>query len=246
MNRKTFRQNEAGSALVYILIAIALMGLLTMTFMEPSSQQTSAQGGFRVFTDIKSQVDVVRTAIQECVLSFPKGDANIDNGFAGTDPGARKNYPLKPNSPYFVMAEIPDTPGRLVKDIRCPGNAFGGNANNHAPIFTGATGKFMPPPPDLFEDWQYYNGTDGVFIWTKTSKSDAYLQTALQKLDDAYSECEADIVNAVGSAVDLDGGAPAEAQCDAGYTCFRVRLVTNDATAQWNGDSEGDEVSCKR
>lgn len=235
------RETQTGSALVYILIAIALLAALTFTFMEPSSQQTSSQGSFRTVAAMQGQIDIIRSALQECVLSYRRGDRDIDATVSGTDPLARKNYPIKPNSTHYNGATIGPTAGRLAKDIRCPGNSPS-NDNNHAKIFGGTSGKFLPAPPDLFEDWEYYNGQDGVYFWTKTDKTDAFIDTALQKLDDELSECEADIVDASGGAVDLDSEAPAETQCPSGYTCFRVRM-TIGATAEYNGDTDGEETA---
>ncbi len=235
------KTKDKGSALVYILIAIALLAALTLTFVEPSSQQTSSQGTFRVVLALKSQIDSVRSAIQECVLSYRKGDTTIDISSSGTDPNARRNFPIKPNSAHYSTATVGPTSGRLVKDIRCPGDP-GNNDVNHAFIFKGTSGKFLPPPPDLFEDWQYYNGTDGVYFWTQTNKSDAFINTALQKLDDEFEECEADVIDALGGAVSLDSDAPAETQCPSGYRCFRVRMRIN-STAVYNGDSDGEEAA---
>ncbi len=235
------KTKDKGSALVYILIAIALLAALTLTFVEPSSQQTSSQGTFRVVLALKSQIDSVRSAIQECVLSYRKGDTTIDISSSGTDPNARRNFPIKPNSAHYSTATVGPTSGRLVKDIRCPGDP-GNNDVNHAFIFKGTSGKFLPPPPDLFEDWQYYNGTDGVYFWTQTNKSDAFINTALQKLDDEFEECEADVIDALGGAVSLDSDAPDETQCPSGYRCFRVRMRIN-STAVYNGDSDGEEAA---
>ncbi len=233
---------QQGSALVYILIAIALLGALTLTFMEPSSQQTSSQNSFRTVSQISGQVDTIRSAIQECRIAYRKGDKSIDISSSGSDPDAQRNFPIKPNSTHFSSATIGPTAGRLAKDIRCPGDP-GNNDENHALIFGGTSGKFLPAAPDLFEDWQYYNGTDGVFIWLSTNKSDAFIDSALQKLDDKYGECEADIINASGAAIDLDSESPAEVQCASGYTCFRIRL-TIKSTAEYNGDTDGEESGC--
>ena len=232
------KPQESGSALVYILIAVALLAALTVTFMQPSSQQTSSQSSFRTVSDIKSQVSIIRSSIQECLLSYPKGDLNIDITSSGSDPDARRNMPIKPNSTHYSSTTIGATPGRLVRDIRCPGNP-GGNDPNHAKIFGGSSGKFMPPPPDLFEEWQYYNGVDGVFFWAQTDKTDPYLNTALQKLDESYDECEADIIDARSSAEDLDSASDVE--CGSGYTCFRIRVTVN-SSAVYNGDADGDEA----
>jgi hypothetical protein len=231
--------HEQGSALVYILIAIALLAALTFTFMQPSSQQASSQNVFKTVTKMQSQADIIRSTIQACILSYKRGDRSIDVSASGTDPGARKNFPIKPNSTHFSSAAKGPTTGRLVRDLRCPGNP-GNNDENHEKIFGGTTGRFMPSTPELFEPWQYYNGYDGIFFWIQTNKSDAYLNSALYKLDEQFSECEADVVDARAGATDLDSDG--EVECPNGYLCFRIRMVTN-ASAVYNGDSDGEEAA---
>ena len=94
----------------------------------------------------------------------------------------------------------------------------------HALVFGGNSGKFLPPPPKLFEPWAYYNGADGVFFFTKTNKTDSFLTTSLAKLDDQFAECESDvIVGAYPMATDSGTGFP---NCGAGFTCFRVWMLT--------------------
>ncbi len=216
-------RSERGSALIYILIAIALLAALTVTFMEPSSQQTTSQNTFKSAADLKSQADFIQTAIQECVLYYgDKSDpVSLSEGFQKNAP-----FPLLPSSEYFDNhgADTPDITTNEVKYIRCPGN----NTNNwdHARIFSGSSGKFIPPQPDLFGEWMYYAGEDGVFIWIKTNKTDAFLQSALEKLDEQYAECEADIITAAaGVTKDMDSEAVNIAECAGGATgatCFRV------------------------
>ena len=241
--------NESGSALVYILIAIALLAALTFTFMEPSSQQTSSQNTFKTVTAMQSQVDMIRSSIQECILSYPKGDKCINGDAAAycttaavTDTGARENYPIDPNSDHYTNATPGKSGDQLVRNIRCPGNNGGDNADhdNHGFLFGGDSGKFLPPKPDLFEEWQYYNGNDGVFFWTYTDKTDAFVQSSLDKLDDTFSECEADVVTG-GAAVYLDSDDGFN--CAANTLCFRVRMITT-GSATWEGDTDGDESGC--
>lgn len=234
---KQARSSEKGSALVYILIAIALLAALTMSFMEPSSQQTTSQNTFKATAGLRGQVEFIQAAIQECVLLYPKGDGAVDTSGSGSDPFARDNYPLNPNSTYYATATPGQSGDQFVKNIRCPGNQ-GVDADDHELIFGGLTGKHMPPVPDFFDDWEYYNGEDGVFFWTQTNKTDSFITTALTKLDDDFSECEADVVDAISSAQDLDSNGVYE--CAIGYTCFRVRMITN-TSAVWNGDSDSDE-----
>ncbi len=231
------KAQQKGSALVYILIAIALLAALTVTFTGSSSQQSSSQNAFRIMSDLKSQIDTIRSAAQECVLSYPKGDSTIDTDSSGTDPYARKNFPIKPNSTHYSSAEDGPTDGRRVKDLRCPGNPGNGDPD-HKMLFRGNSGKFLPPAPDMFEDWQYYNGLDGIYFWIQTNKTDAYIKAALEKLDERFGECEADVINGITGSVDLDSDG--ETQCASGYRCFRVRM-TIGASAIYNGDSDGDE-----
>jgi hypothetical protein len=235
---KGTRNGEQGSALIYILIAIALLALLTVSFMQPSSQQTQSQNGFKLVSQLSSQIDFIRSAVQECVATYYRGDALVDTSSGGSDPNATLRYPLAPNSALFASATIGPTPGRLVKDIRCPGNpgdqpnttpletmSAPGNSVNHTPIFSSASGKFLPPTPDLFTDWEWYNGTDGVFFWTSSAKTDAYITTALAKLKGSFSACEADVIDATGGAVPLDS--ESTVSCPTGSQCFRVWMISN-------------------
>lgn len=242
---KNKRAPENGSALVYILIAIALLAALTFTFMEPSSQQTSSQNTFKTQTALQGQIDMIRSAVQECVLSYPKGDKTIDTSGSGSDPGARDNYPINPDSTHYTAATPGRSGDRLVKNIRCPGNNPGGaNKADHEPVFSSSAGKYLPPAPDLFDDWQYYNGNDGIFFWTETDKTDAFIAAALEKLDDSFSECEADVIDtsdAPAGAKDLDSDTTLT--CPANHLCFRVRMIT-ESTATYNGDADSDEAGC--
>jgi type II secretory pathway pseudopilin PulG len=225
------KHTQRGSALVYILIAIALLAALTATFMNNSSQQTSSQNTFNTVTELNSQINFIRSAIEECVMTYPEGDQTP--GYAALLSSFNVPYPIYPNNAYFTGA----TPGptaagtSFVSDLRCPGNP--GDSNDHELIFGGNSGKFLPPPPKLFNPWSYYNEADGIFIVTGTTKTDAFLTTALQKLDDQFSECEADVMTGPFSMVTDD----AFFVCPASATCLRVWLKTS-STAVYQGADE--------
>ncbi|PJF20463.1 MAG: hypothetical protein CUN56_16050, partial [Phototrophicales bacterium] len=141
------------------------------------------------------------SAIQECVLTYPSGDT----GLIGT---SNVPYPINPSSAYFTPAPKSGAAANdQVRNIMCPGNP--GNSNDHAPIFGGTSGKFFPPAVNLFGEWEYYSGVDGVFFYTSTDKTDAFLQTALVKLDDQYSECEADVIDTSAGQIELTSTATA-------------------------------------
>jgi hypothetical protein len=217
--------NERGSALVYILIAIALLAALTISFMQPSSQQVSSNSVFKAVSEISSQVDFIRSAVQECVLVYPEGDANMIAPIADPEVNLNHPYPVMPDSGYYT-AKCPSAAAvdHQVAHLRCPGKP-GSDNPCHEPLFGGNTGKFMPPPPALFSAWQYYSGADGVFFWIETDKTDPFIDSVLEKLDDAYAACEADVTDARTAAQNLDGdGAVA---CPLHSRCFRVWMIRN-------------------
>lgn len=197
---------QKGSALIYILIAIALIAALTAVFMQPASQQTQSQNSFKLGAELASQVQMIRASIQDCILLYPEGD------------GSYGKYPLEPDTAYLAS---PTASGeKPVSAIRCPGNNPGSpNTNNHAAIFGGATGRFIPATPALFNPWIYRNtrggsttidgqSVNGVYFMISTSASDQYLADAMQKVDGQFTSCEADYIVGTGS-----NGCPANNKC---------------------------------
>jgi len=221
------RKTQKGSALVYILIAIALLAALTATFMDSSDTQTSSQRTFDVVTELNTQINFIRSAIQECVLTYPQGDTTMPPDPVGSSTGSQpvRPYPLVPFNSYLASPTAGTT---LLQDIRCPGNP--GNSNNHAKIFSGASGKFLPRPPRGFGDWAYHNDTDGVFFWIATARTDAYIDTAFQKLDAQFTKCETQYIDATSGVVLLRSDADPNWRCLLGARCFVVRMVTTGTT----------------
>jgi len=193
---------QKGSALIYILVAIVLIAALTAVFMQPASQQTRTQNSFRLSAEIVSQLQMIRAAIQDCILTYPEGD------------GAHGNYPLEADNAYLAGPAA----NKEVANIRCPGNNPGApNQNNHGALFGGTTGRFLPAVPALFNPWVYRNGTgmtidgqtvSGVMFQISTSASDAYLAEALEKVDGQFAQCETDYIVGDGS-----NGCPANNKC---------------------------------
>ncbi len=225
--------NQNGSALVYILIAVALLAALTATFMDSSSQQVTSQRSVNTVSEIKSQASLIQSAIQECVLTYPAGDTTFTPTHTEVIP-----YPLNPDATH--MLDPKPSGNKEVQFLRCPGNP--GNTNDHAKIFGGKSGKFLPPPPALFQPWKYVNYAGTVYYWTSTDKTDAFILSALKKLDDQYSECEADIIDAKSANVALDEDN--QAICPSGSYCFRIHMVTPSAGGWYKGDTDGDEADC--
>lgn len=230
------RSKISGSALVYILVAIALLAALTATFMGSSSQNESSGNALKTFNELNAQIRTIRSAIQECVLTYPGGDKSP--GYSQTN----APYPINPNSTYFNGATPGPSASIYAEGARCPGNP--GNSNNHARIFGLNSGKFFPAGSVGFNLWRYYNGTDGVYISVATNRTDAYMSTALAKLDDQFAECEADIVDAMTpNALVRMTSDDSNIFCAAGYKCFRIWLIANPSNV-YLGDTDGDEAAC--
>lgn len=223
--------SQSGSALVYILIAIALMAALTASLLDSSSEQSQAQNSASLSSEISSQSRFIRGVIDNCYLLYPDGDADLLTGSGHAQAGEQMNhpYPIRPNHPYFAA----HTDGRAADDnvanLRCPGNP--GDDVDHIAMFGGTSGKFMPPPPKLMENWQYYAGADGVFYWLESDKSDPYISDAFDRTDALHSNCESDHIDATGSAVVMTSdnvylngtdGTEGTLSCPSGSRCFRV------------------------
>lgn len=207
-----------GSALIYILIAIALIAALTASFMQPATQQTRTQNSFKLAAELNGQVQMIRAAIQDCILQYPEGDSTIPGAHNG---GYHANYPLEPDSTHLPTTPSFRAADKNVSGLRCPGNNPGSpNQAQHSLIFGGSTGRFMPAVPALFGPWTYRNGTGltisgqtvtGVYFQITTTNSDAYLAEAMQKVDAQFTQCEADYIEGDGS----NG-------CAGGTKCLRI------------------------
>ncbi len=229
---------EKGSALVYILIAVALLSALTVSLMEPSNQQASSQNTTNLVSELRNQINFITSAVQECVLVYPDEDDTITAGHQLNSP-----FPLNPRDSHLAPL-TPAVTAQQVQFIRCPGNpgkaAASADRNRHALIFGGNSGKFLPQPPPLMEPWEYYSGADGVYISISTTRSDPYITTAFQRLNDQFATCEADYFIQAGTSSTTmtsdtaqgDSGARACTGVNPnGRRCFRFWIKLNTATS---------------
>lgn len=208
-------RSEKGGALIYILIAIALMAALTGTFLKSDGQSSSTQNAFKIATELNSQARVIRSAIQDCILRYPQGDDVI------AEANYNDPYPLDPDSADAQYSTY-QVANKNVSELRCPGAAY-------EKLFGGTLSGFLPPAPGLMEDWTYFNGQatidgvvhDGVYFQTRSDKSDPFVGEAMSKMDGLFSQCEVDYTIGDGS----NG-------CENGFKCLRVWIIRGPNTTQ--------------
>jgi type II secretory pathway pseudopilin PulG len=218
------RSHMRGGALLYILIAVALLGALTASLIESSDSSASrAQKAYKLASELESQVSFIRAAIQECVLRYPAGDPTVNPG-TGVDANYTHPYPLQPLETHFTGSTLGIGSNQYASLIRCPGNP--GVDNNHTPIFGGETGRFFPNQQKGFYNWFYYNGQrttlsvtyEGVKLRIVTDLKDAYVADALEILVDKYDDCETDYIVGDGT----NG-------CSTGRQCFHYWFIRKSA-----------------
>lgn len=236
------KSTESGSVLIYVLVAVAVLAAVTITLMGNATQSQSSQSTTNLVSDIKSQIDYIRSGIQECVFMHPAQAADLTSTEQKNQP-----FPISPMDSYFTGASpVGVATSSAVVNIRCPGDP-GPDVptplqKNHALIFSSAARKILPRAPNLMNDWLYYNGADGVYISIQTSKTDPFIATAFKRLDAQFSTCEVDYFETAGSAANMTSDTPrGEAgvrTCPANSRCFRYWLILNTATSV-HGDGAG-------
>lgn len=217
---------QKGGALIYVLIAVALMAALTGTLVGGGGSQSSrTQNAFKLANELSSQIRVVRSAIQDCVLRFPRGDGADIAEANYNDP-----YPLNPASSEFSAPSANNN----VSALRCPGTSSASGNDDYREIFSGSNefSGFLPRTPDLMDDWTYFNGDatvsglrlDGVFIQISSTKSDPFIAEAMEKVDNLMASCEVDYLVGTGSN-----------SCANNTQCLRYWIIRGPNTAATGG-----------
>jgi len=170
-------QDQSGSALTIIFMAIGLLAALTFAFVESGQQSTVTQNVFKLSEELNSQARVIQSAVQECILEYPGGGDPMNN----------------PNQPFPLDPSDVNNPNGAagndnVENLQCPG-APTARAN----LFTGTGARFLPPPPSGFNAWTFTNDTDGVRFQIIAPVVDVTVTNVMTQLDNKFSSCEADV-----------------------------------------------------
>jgi len=234
---------QKGGALIYILIAIALLAALTSTFLDGGGQSSRTQNAFKTATVLNSQARLIRSALQDCVLRYPEGDSGDI-----TDPAPANYidpYPLMPTSTDFSSPAADNN----IERLGCPGTSSGAGVDDHVSLFsgTGEFSSFLPSPPDLMEPWIYFNNNitasagapgynmafNGVFFQIQSDKSDPFIGEAYQKVDELMSSCEVD--HQVGTGTN---------GCENGHQCLRFWIIRRGGGPTGTADATNGQNPC--
>jgi hypothetical protein len=227
-------REEAGSVLLYILMAMGLLAALTYAYIKDSRENYASQSAVQIAETLNSQANLIRSAVVQCAMEYPQGGGNLNNTGGSANiidyaDNPNNPYPLNPSSPLnpspaandyaknlmcFTAPAVYDNTGTLISGAVTSGMFSG--ANNQ--------GRFLPPPPAGFSEWTYVNNTTltpapngrGVYIQI-TAPNDASAINALTRVMSKYAQYQADL--------NYDGGSGA-----CGARCITIWIQRNCTT----------------
>lgn len=177
-------QNQRGSVIMYIFIAIGLLGALTLSMMDADTEDVTSQRVSQTVEKLYSQAQAIQSAIMECVAMYPDGGGDLNNdGDIDTDDNPNSPYPLSPTDPNNPGGAALDNE---VKDLKCPGAPAGQEL-----IFSADKGRFAPDSPVGFEPWKYRNITPDNILYNVKAEVDTEMDILiLDRLQAKFAVCE--------------------------------------------------------
>ena len=140
------RRRSRGFILGYILMALILLGVVTVGLSRLKDEQSGAEWIDRAQSTLRDNLQVIRSQVMLCAATSSSEAAGL--------------VAAMPTS-----ADAED--GDLLADVACP--AFSGVSPK---LFDGTNTVFTPRPPPGFAEWRYVNdlaGTGNIFAYTSTS-----------------------------------------------------------------------------
>ncbi len=179
---------QQGNILLYILIAIFLAGMLTVTLTQ-GPQKSALTGQMDELTvAIKSDISVIESAVMDCVIMYPKGgpDDNGDGTISVTE-NANNPFPMGSGIAGYSWNEINGG------GVGCPG-APHDSFNDFVPILDSKEGRALKILSDTTNYETYFLNSDqgeGVLLEITKPVSDPVWLEAIKRLNDSYSKCKA-------------------------------------------------------
>lgn len=180
MKRKKSR--ESGSIIVYIMIAIFLMGVLIFAATGGPKKNVQTQQLDEAGIIFDADIKTVENGIADCVLNHPHPTDVDGNGVINATDNA--------NPPFPVYGDLSTggTTGDAITDIKCPG------ASGHPVIFNDLdVGRSFRALKDttLYTTTYVSDATEGVYISIVRSSANALWDETISRLNNKYSACKA-------------------------------------------------------
>lgn len=206
MFQRKNNNSEKGSVLLYIFLAIGLLGALTMSFINSDTTDMTADRAAQSAEKLYNQANAIKALVKECTILYPDGGGDLDgDGDIDSDDNANPPYPLSPsnaNNPGGAAAD------NTLQYLKCPGAPSGDEL-----IYQSTKGTFVPDPPAGFDGWYYTNHTVNNTIYIRVNGDGGQATTlALEALARRFGNCEA-VVN--------HGGC--------GANCIKIFIIRGDA-----------------
>lgn len=219
-------RHERGSILFYILAAIFMAGLLTVSLTSGPKKSVVTGQLDELANLIYADLVAAEAAINDCVLVYPAAVDFDASGTADTADNPNPGFPLYHGLPWNAGTSY-GAAGADLADITCAG------APGLPKIFDGSRGRGLRILGDTaLWQAQYRNeATEGVMLRVTRTSPDPLWDEAAERINARYSACKAFAVKD-GT---VDGGA-----CENG--CLFLWLVRPPSSAIGNADGGG--VTC--
>lgn len=177
---------QSGTVITYLLIALFLIGILTVTMMSGSSINPQTQRLDSLQNQFEADLSRILNGINACILGFPTAIDIDGDGDVDTDDN--------PNAPYPIYDDnSTGSGGDEFQDILCPGSG--------QPVFSSARGDFFPLLSNSAEyTVTYFNdSTEGIrLVFDRTLDSQIWL-AMVNRIDEQSSQCQAEVDTSTGS-----------------------------------------------
>jgi len=133
--------SQSGIAIGIILFVLVLIGVISVAVSASGNFMGTTVTPDRINVEIKSQANLIRTKITECIQNATmRLDANFTNPGGG---GYTSPFPLSTGT------------GTAIEAVDCP--SYGSGVQN---LWKGQAPLQLPPAPQGFDKWYYVNAGD--------------------------------------------------------------------------------------
>jgi hypothetical protein len=149
--------SDSGIAIGPILFVIALLGILAAVMSVGTGEFGTATVADRVYNDVASQANLIRTKINECNMKY--GTNNNGDGWPASD---------ATNGTHVCALKCAGDPSTAETGVDCENNPM--TLQN---VWSGIRPTLLPPATTGFNQWYYMNAgsSGGRCIWTEPSGS---------------------------------------------------------------------------